>query len=418
MAANAALVDSTAILKKKYNQPKVYWLSYKANPEIADVRKDETYGGENKVIAVQTETPQGAGVTIATAQANLLQGSYKKFTITHIKDYGVARVDGDALKGAKKNEDALIDLWKREMDGIIHTVTRSLAIHFWRNGTGSRAQISASATIASATLLLRLVSDISNFSVGMKVQATDTDGGTLRNAGAVVTLSAVNRRTGTITTAGGNWSVQIGAITVNDFLYRSGDLNGMVSGVQAWVPASDPSATTFFGLDRTSDVVRLGGQRLDAANMPMSEALIESISLIDVEMAGQQNELVAWMHPRDAAQYIKEAEGKVQYTRVERPIKGSSVKVGFKAIEAEVEGTSVMVRTSINVPRQKCFVTDWSTWALETMGPAPHIQDYDSNQFLRVSNEDSLEVRVAYYGQVSNAAPCGTVHISNFGVSS
>jgi hypothetical protein len=70
----------------------------------------------------------------------------------------------------------------------------------------------------------------------------------------------------------------------------------------------------------------------------------------------------------------------------------------------------------INVPRYTCLVTQWDTWALESIGPMPQILDFDSNEFLRVTNDDSYEVRVGYYGNMSNAAPAYSNFVSNFGL--
>jgi hypothetical protein len=68
------------------------------------------------------------------------------------------------------------------------------------------------------------------------------------------------------------------------------------------------------------------------------------------------------------------------------------------------------------VPRYTCLVSQWDTWAFESIGPAPQILDFDSNEFLRVTNDDSYEVRVGYYGNISNAAPAYNNFISNFGL--
>jgi len=420
MAAPGAATTATsaAILKTKYTQPKVYWLAYKNNPTLANIRKDETFDGDSKVISIQTEVPQGGGASIALAQTNAAPSIYKKFILLRVSDFGVARVTGEALKAAEKNSGALLNLWQREMDGIIHTVKRSAAIHMQRAGTGSRGQISSGSNVASTTITLALTSDITNFAVGLTLQASATDGGALRSAGATIVVTGINRTTGTLTAAG-NWSAAIAAIAALDFLVRNGDgaagsTNLMITGRGGWIPAADPSATLFFNLDRTSDITRLSGCRLNAAGMPMQEALQEATAQVQVE--GADNDLVAYMHPRDRANFAKELGSKVQYTRVEAKVKGSEARIGFSAIKLETDSASVTIMADLNVQRGTVFLGDPETETLETLGPAPQILDFDSNEFLRVTNDDSYEVRVGYYGNYSNAAPAFWNNISNFGL--
>jgi hypothetical protein len=416
----ATVASSAAILKTKYTQPKVYWEAYEDNPSFADVRKDTTFDGNNKVIAIQTEAPIGGGFSIGQAQANLGPGLYKNFLLTRIEDFGVARIKGQALKAAAKSTGALLDLWSREMDGIILHVTRSAAINMWRTGTGSRGVISTGSTTSATTITLATIQDVSNFYVGMQVQASATDGGLTRAGGTYAVISKVNRVTGVLTSASG-WSTQIAGLSTGDFLYRNGDAanagtNLMIAGVQSWIPplASRPVTTaTQFGLDRTSDEVRLAGLYLDGTNTPMQEVLLEAVAMIEVE-GGKPDRI--WGHPRDRANFAKELGAKVLYTKQPVKIPGSTASVGFKAMEVTIGDSDIEFMADINVPRYTCLVTQWDTWALESIGPMPQILDFDSNEFLRVTNDDSYEVRVGYYGNMSNAAPAYSNFVSNFGL--
>lgn len=416
----ATVASSAAILKTKYTQSKVYWESYEDNPSFAEVRKDTTFDGNNLVIAIETESPIGGGFSIGQAQANLGPGLYKSFLLTRVEDFGVARIKGQALKAAEKSTGALLSLWSREMDGILLHVTRSAAINMWRTGTGSRGYISTGSTTSATTITLGVIQDVSNFYVGMQVQASQTDGGLVRGGGSYAVISKINRVTGVLTSATG-WSEQIAGLSTGDYLYRNGDpanggTNLMVSGIQGWIVplASRPVTTaTWFGLDRTSDEVRLAGLYLDGTNTPMQEALIEAVAQVEVE-GGKVDRV--WMHPRDRANYAKELGAKVSYVKDSVKIPGSTASVGFKAMETTIGDTDVMVMADINVPRYTCLVTQWDTWAFESLGPAPQILDFDGNEFLRVTNDDSLEVRTGYYANLSNEAPAYSNFISNFGL--
>lgn len=419
----AAIATSQAILKTKYTQPKVYWESYEDNPSFAEVRHDETFDGNNKQIAVQTEAPIGRGFSISQAQANMGPGTYKDFLLTRIEDFGVARIKGQAMRAAAKSTGALISLWTREMDGIILQTARSAAINMWRTGTGSRGIVSASSTVGSATIALATVADISNFYIGAQLQASATDGGVLVGGGAFATVTKINRVLGTMTVAT-TWSGQIPGLTTGMFLYINGDCpnggtNLMVSGVQGWIPPANAisagvriNTNPWFGLDRTSDEVRLAGLYLDGTNTPMQEALIEACAMAGVEGAKIDR---VWMHPRDRAVLVKELGAKVTYVKDTVKVEGIG-EIGFKAIDLTLDEAEVRVMADINVPRFTCLVTQWDTWTFESIGQAPGILKEDGPDFLRVGNDDSYEVRVGYYANLSNMAPAYSVNISNFGL--
>lgn len=427
---SATVAASIGILKTQYTQPQVFWIAYKNNPAFAGIRKEEDFKGSYKAIAIQTEIPQGGGITVALAQANAAPSIYQQFQLQRGNDFGIARITGEAMKAAEDKEGALLDLWKREMDGILLTLKRSLAIHMQRNGTGSRGQISAGSTVGTATITLALTSDVTNFAVGMTVQAAATDGGALRSAGATAVITGINRTLGQLTVATA-WSTSIAAIAAGDFLVRNGDgaagvavgtvPSGIIAGRAAWIPPGDPG-TTFNGYaipaalwnqTRTSDTVRLAGLRLNATQMPMQEAIQEAAAMLQVE--GAEGDLICDLHPRDRANFAKELGSKVVYTRVETKVEGSKGKIGFKAIELETDAGTVVLRADLNVPRGTFFMGEQDTEAFESLGPAPQILDFDSNQFLRYQTDDSYEVRVGMYGNYSNAAPSRWCNAQGFG---
>lgn len=421
MTATVAIAQ--AILKTKYTQPKVYWEAYEDNPSFADVRKDETFDGNNKQIAIQTEAPIGRGFSIGQAQLNMGPGTYKDFLLTRIEDFGVARIKGQAMRAAAKSTGSLISLWTREMDGIILQLTRSAAINMWRTGTGSRGIISAGSTVTNATITLATIADISNFYIGAQLQASAADGGAVRGGGAFATVTKLNRVTGTMT-VGTTWQGQIPGLAAGDYLYINGDAanggsNLMVTGVQGWVPPANAisngvrvNTTPFFGLDRTSDEVRLAGLYLDGTNTPMQEVCIEAVAMGGVEGAKISH---VWMHPRDRANYVKELGAKVVYVKETVKVEGIG-DVGFKAIELDLDEATVRIMADINIPRFNCLVSQWDTMTFESLGAAPGILKEDGPDFLRVNNDDSYEVRVGYYGNFSCMAPGRNVWISNFGL--
>lgn len=409
-SATVALVS--ALLKDQYTQREVYWEAYKNNPELATVAKDEKFVGNVKQVAIQIETPQGGGVTVALAQSHLLPGSYKRFTLTRAQDFSFVRVDDQAMRAADTEDGSLVKLWTREMDGGILTIKRQWAVMFWRSGTGSRGQMNGN--VASNAITLLAPTDITGFAVGMTLQASNGDGGALRSAGANAIVQKIDRMQG-ILYFSDIFTNLIAAATNTDFLLREGDNNAVIHGMAAWIPQTAPNATAFNGLDRTPDVVRLAGQGLNAVGMTLREMTIEAMARIDVE-GGEAD--CAWYHPRDRATLTKEFEGKsIYFKQVETlaKIPGSDAVMGFDAFRAEFDGQMLTVMSSLNVPRQHVYVGQWDTAQLATLGPFPFIQNADGNEFLRVYNTNDYEVRIAGYGDLEIDAPGYWVHAYNVG---
>lgn len=417
MSATYAVI--TAVTKTQYTQPKVYWIAYANNPDFGTIAKKEDWAGDNYIIALQLEIPQGGGLSIQLGINHLAAGVYKRFTLTRVNDYGVARVDGEAIAATRTNQGALIDIWKREMEGAIATVRRSACIHMWRDGTGARGQISSGSNVNSNVLTLQQPSDITGFAVGLTCQfSTGTNtagagtGGALRStANAVVT--AIDRINGILTFGGvTNLAATITGLAVYDWILRDGDLNAVIKGAGAWCPITAVTAGVLFnGLDRSTDT-RLVGGYVNASGMTVREAIIEAMARVEVEEGDAD---AVWLNVRDRGTLVKELEGKSIYMKETVAIKGSSASVGYDVMEAEFDGQKVKVMSSVNVPRTRGFVTQWNTWQFASLEPAPHIIKDDGLDAIRVSTSDAIELRVCYRGDMGTFAPPFTQQLFNLG---
>lgn len=400
---SATLAASTAILKTHYPKGELPKELYDNQVALAMVNKTTDFDGQNEVLAIQTEGTQGASADFATALGTLQQSQFYRFTITRAKDYSLARIQGEALKAAEKNTGSLVDLWTNEIESATFTAARSLGISMFRDGTGTRGFVGAY-TATQTTLTLKTISDVTNFSVKQFIQAVATSGGTLRAGGAKGQITAIDRVNG-ILTAGSAWDTLIPGIAANDALVRAGDNNSVLTGFAGWISGS---TSTLFGLDRTPDPLKLAGQVLDATRMPMGDALIEAAARVGVE-GGKPTHL--FCHPRDAANFKKQLDGKVQFDRVESSVAG----ISFSAMEFEGDNGRVKIMSDMNCQRNIGWLGQLSDVELRSLGPAPHILNYDSNDFLRVASDDAYEVRVGSYAQLKVKRPAHWVQIQNWG---
>lgn len=398
-----------AALKQHYTDDMVMNLVYKDNPLLALMSKYESFGGKNLPIPLLYGNPQGRSATFATAQSvgASSSSSITDFVLTRVKDYAIATIDNETLEASKGNANAFMEAATTEIDGAINALTRSLAIAMYRDGSGAIGQVNAEPAEAGTTVItLKEANDVTNFEVGMQVVIwSATTGGTQRTTdGSDNTwlISAIDRSAGTITLDDAYTSS--GTIAANDYIFVDGDRGAKLKGLDAWVPASAPGATSFFGVDRSVDTVRLGGNRYDGSALPIEEALIEGAARAAREGAKIDHYFVNY----DTYSELQKALGaKVQYVDLK-----ATAEIGFRGIQ--INGP----RGPINVvPDQNCQSdTAWglqlNTWKLYSLGKAVRVIDTDGLQMLRQASSDGVEVRYGFYGQVGCRAPGFNIRVS------
>lgn len=392
----------SAVLKQRYTKKKLNTLSYNNNTFLAMVPKDENLGGKNKVVGIRSAVSQNRSATFASGQSGTGQSSsiYNSFVIPHYNDFAFAYLSGDAIESAKGNENALIDVMTAEIDGAIYTATRSLAISLYKNGGGARGQISSGSNVGTATITLANITDIVNFEQGMILQVSADDGtggGGVRSG--TVTITGVDRDAGTLT-ASGNWSAGIAAVATGDYLFQTGDYNGLMPGLAGWLPSSTSGlGTPFFGVTRSGDATRLAGVRYNGNGGPIEETLIEAAARVARE-GGKTD--ACFMNPLDYSSLVKALGSKVIYDRAESFDEPS---IGFKAVVLDGPMGPIKVLPDVNCPKGTCYMLQMNTWTLSSIGKAPKIFELDGLNMLRQATSDSYEVRIGYRACLECSAP-------------
>lgn len=364
------------------------------------IPKMETFGGKNLPIPIIFGNPQGRSATFSTAQANKTNSQLKDFVLTRNSDYSLASISNEVLEASKGNANAFIEAATTEIDGAIHSATRSLAIAMYRSGSGSIGQCNANAT--GTTLQLKNADDVTNFEVGMELVFSTADGGGAVKSGSV-TVNGVDRDTGALTVDALTAIASGAGVAANDYVFVQGDYDSKIKGLLAWVPSTAPSSSAFFGVDRTADVTRLGGIRYDGSSLPIEEALISAASRAAREGARPD---YCFMNYSKFADLEKALGSKVQYVDVR-----ASAEIGFRGIVINGPRGPIKVIPDQNCPSDRAFMLQMDVWKLYSLGKAPKILDADGMKMLRESNADSVEVRVGYYAQLGCRAPGWNVNI-------
>ena len=396
-----------AALKEKYTADAVENLVYMDNPFLALVPKLEDFGGELWKVPLIYGDPQNASATFSQAASTDTDAGLKAFLLTRVKHYSLAKIDNETILASKGNANAFMEAATVQIDGAINTLSRRLAVALYRDGFGSIGNIDS--TVTGTTLTLSNSNDITNFEAGMVlVFAASSGADALRDSGDSVTVTAVNRSAGSMTVTP-NLS-GISGLTAGDFIFIKGNRQDsatptrlMISGLEAWDPASAPSSSSFFGVDRTTDVTRLGGLRYDASGVPVEEALIEAASRVARE-GGKIDHF--FMNYSKFAELQKALGSKVQYVDLK-----VNPEVGFRGILVNGPRGPIKVIPDQNCPSNRIFGVQLNTWKLGSIGKAVRVINTDGLTMLRVTDADQVQVRYGSYSNLACKAPGWNINV-------
>lgn len=395
-------------MKQLYSVERVENMVYADNPLLAMIPKSEKFFGKNIPIPIQYGIPQSRGVTVATAQG--VSRDYvgvEQFVLTRVKDYAVATIDGETIMASENDEGAFMEAASAQVDGCIHTLTRSLAQKIYRDGYGSIGVIGSGYN--STTVVLATTEDIVNFEVGMSLQFAPSNTGTLRSTGTgKTTVTAVDRSSGTLTLAAAPST--LGVAANGEYIFQEGDHHAtgasrlVLSGLEGWFPATAPGGSdSWFGANRSTDVSRLAGQRLDGSAMAIDEALLKGANLVGRE----GHKITHYFCSFDKYTALELALGaKVQYVDIK-----VNPEVGFRGITINGPRGPIKVIPDHNCPSNRAFGLNMETIKLWSLGKMVQVIDTDGLSMLRQSTNDGVEIRYGFYGNLACTAPGSNINV-------
>jgi len=405
--ANMSRTALDAALKELYKGQKIQELAFNksARPFLSMLKKSQDIQGKYTPYPVIVEDSQGISADFSTAQGNVSSSELASFQVSTVKSYSVGVIDTEAALAAKNDKGAFIKNVQYCVDRAINGLANDLETHLFRGGTGSIGTCNANAT--GTTLQLATVKDVNNFSAGMELVFSATDGGALRTGS--VTVTDIDRDAGSMTVDALTAIASGAGVTAGDYIYREGDAangstNVKLSGLEAWVPATAPGATAFFNVDRTVDVVRLAGVRFDGTGSTYEEAIINAAADVGEQGSGRPD--VALMAFSTWRQLVNELGSKVQRDA------GGLAKAGFDTIQMYGPGGPIECVPATKCPTGVIWLLELDSWELLSMEEPVRIIDDDGLRVSRVYNQDALEVRIGSYSQLACLAPGHNARIS------
>jgi hypothetical protein len=383
--------SASAVLKQYYSNQRVIQLTYEDAPLYAMIKKVKDFAGLNYPLPMRVTNPQGRSNTFANAQAQKVPSNFKTFTLSRASDYSLASISTEAILASETDPGAFLKLATAEIDGALESLKRSLQWALYGDGSGALAAIASVSSANPEVLTLSNVEDVVRFEIGQLIEARN--GATTRvfaTGRATASVTAVDRDLGTVTLDVDN-SGNTDTIVAGDTVNVVGDYNKKLTGLAGWIPASAPSATPFFGVDRSIDPTRLAGVRIASTGKPLDEALIDGARRSGREGGNPDKVFMSYAKYADLE---KTLGSKIRYG--ETTVAG----ITFKTIELPGPKGTMQIIPDKDCPDNRIYGLKMDTWALYSLKEPVMIVDLDGNKMLREGAADAFEVRCASYSQM------------------
>jgi hypothetical protein len=397
--ANADQTSLQFLMKTLYPDG-VASIGYEDSAFLAILKKRTDFKGEDKVVPLRYANQSGRSASFTRAKALKRPSAGKRFRVTRSRDYCIGGIDAEAMKAAT-GPGAVADGFKGEIESMGYALTRSICMSLFRDGGGVIGQIASG--FNTTTIELVNHDDIVFFEVGMTLDSSATPGvgGVATQGGASAVVTAIDRMAGTITAAvAWNNAAALGAGLANGhYLFQSGDYGSKLKGLDAWLPETAPApGDSFFGVDRSTDVTRLGGLRI-SPKATIAETLRFAIAMVARE--GGKPDLIV-MNPLDFNDLATALGSQVTYVNLQPK---DAPNVGFESIRFVGSTGPLKVVSDLNCKRGVAYVLQMNTWCLWSLDQLIHTVDDDGRESLRDSDSDSIEVRMRSWAQLVCNAP-------------
>lgn len=415
--ANITQASVAGILKELYDDQKVQWLTYKDNPLLAMIKKEEKFPGKYYPVPVVYGLSQGSSATFASAYNNQSSPQVAEFLVTRVADFSLASIDGQLLAAAQTDPGAFIDGAELMIDAAFQNATNRIASAMFRNGAGTIGQIGATITGASPAYLLTLANpdDAVQFEGNQVLMAIQNVDGSGTAPTATATVVKVDRNAGVLTLSSADTSLATDWPS-SYFLAVQGDLpnasnnnfqpagssttNSLLklAGLAAWLPLSSPGGSdSFFGVNRSVDNQRLAGVSFNGSALSLEEALLQGTGRIALNGGRVDTGICSYA---TYTALITSIGSKVQY------IDQKIGEIGFRGVQVNGANTVMSIFPDRNCPDGVIYCLEMDSWCLRSQNPAPHILKYmDEIEILRIPGQDAAELRVGMYGNLYTNKP-------------
>lgn len=406
MAATTTTIDK--ILKYVYTNKAIQNAVYKDNPAFALISKQSGFTGRSHVHAITYRNPLARSAAFATAQSRAgvngvatgIAGDIGvavdvNFTVSRVKNYATWSVEQEAILASRGDKGSFISAVTQGIDGTLQTLNNDFGRDVYGSGLGELGQLT---NVSGTTFTVGEA--ITQIEVGMEIVAStgSTKTAILRNSGTGQYVTSVNRSAGTFTV-----NANTDTCATGDWIFIKADrptasttaIGSMlkIAGFEAWNPVTAPTAgDSFWGVDRSVDVTRLAGHRLDISALSPEEGYITALAALAREGSDPSHIFTSFTDEKN----LKLALGSrvdAEYTQIG--------DIGFESMRIRGPKGPVRVYADRNAPVGYARLLQLDTWELKHLGDLVNKGDAAGDGgFAREYQADRFEQRMAFYGNM------------------
>jgi hypothetical protein len=314
-------------------------------------------------------------------------------------------VDGKLQRQLSNDKGGFVQAFQFELDGALDAMKRNLAISVYRNHGGAKGRIASSGGISGQQVTLADPNAIVNFEVGDILQSSTADGTSGSVNPGTVSIATIDRDAGTFTVNEASVVTGIPLAANSDYLFKDGDFGQSIRGLDSWIPSSAPTGgDSFFGLDRSTDAVRLAGSRLDASSLTIEEALQKACQVV-ARNGGKLTHF--FLNDANFLDLILSLGSRKVYADTK-----TDVGVGYSGVKVFTGFGEVEVYADANCPYNTAWGLTLKDWELSGPGEFPFIEARDGGRLLREETADAFEGQVKAYYQMVCRAPHRQIRVT------
>lgn len=410
-----------ALLKFYYDDGALVNETYFDNPLWAMMTKRQAVAnvtGRSFIHPVVYATSQGRRVNFQQAQSagNATGELSVDFTVPRFNNYQDASIATETILSTRDDRGAFTRAVTLVTDDCLRNLGLDQAIAMYGDGSGTRGNISATTTVSTSQLQLAVADNALYFEVAMELDLATSETATVKaygSAGHGLYVIAVDRINGILTIGTTLNPATASPCAINDavngiptaadgdFIFVRGDQGAKMTGLQAWLPYAGPSSTSFLGVNRTIDPVRLAGNWLDGTQLSVEDAMIQAAT--NVKKQSSMGVTHFFMGYSKFAQLLKSQSAKVVIEEQVNP------DVSFEGVEVLTSSGRVAVIPDRNCPPDKIFGLNLGTWDYIHLGDPIQIFNYDGNTWLRQPSDDGMEIRFFSLGNLVCRTPAANI---------
>ena len=324
--------------------------------------------------------------------------------------YGQITYDIPGAMRAKGSMNAYLETKAKEVSGLLNSMKEQRkGVQVWGDGASNIGRTTEAVTGATDTFVLTVQGDAVKFKKGMKLQANPTRTGTAGDMRIdVYQVTGVERNTsaGTAKVSVARLSGAADDWAINDYIYRYGFYDSGMKGVQAWLPAATPSATLFFGMNRSDEPEMKAGWR-GVWQGSIRETILKLVATMGAYFSPQFSAI--WVSPDN---WFRLSQELLSFGTVTIDNE-ATLKFGTTVITFAGPNGSIKVASDSFCPSTDLFCLRHGDIEILTTGPLIHLCDEDLAA-LRLPNADALGIRYRSLAQMVMPYPfrCGRAPIN------